>query len=49
MYLKISSKGCNNSKIDINHRAIVSYKTKYYTDNRGNICAKSIKVLSVCV
>lgn len=49
MCLKTSSKGCNNSKIDINHRAIISYKTKYYTDNRGNICAKSIKVLSVCV
>lgn len=32
------------------HKAIVPCKTKYYTDNGGNICAKSIKVLSeVCV
>lgn len=32
------------------YKAIVPCKTKYYTDNGGNICAKSIKVLSeVCV
>lgn len=32
------------------HKAIVPCKTKYYTDNGGNICAKSIKVLNkVCV
>lgn len=32
------------------HKAIVPCKTKYYTNDRGNICAKSIKVLSeVCV
>lgn len=32
------------------HKAIVHCKTKYYTDNGGNICAKSIKVLSkTCV
>lgn len=32
------------------HKAIVPCKTKYYTDNGGNICAKAIKVLSeVCV
>ncbi len=32
------------------HKALVPCKTKYYTDNGGNICAKSIKVLSeVCV
>ncbi len=32
------------------HKAIVPCKTKYYTDNRGNICAKSIKVTSeICV
>lgn len=32
------------------HKAVVSCKTKYYTDNGGNICVKSIKVLSeLCV
>ena len=39
----------NSEKIFI-HKAIVPCKTKYYTDNGGNLCAKSIKVLSeVCV
>ena len=28
------------------YKAIVSCKTKYYIDNGGNICSKSIKVLS---
>lgn len=31
------------------HKAIIPCKTKYYVDGKGNICAKSIKVLSeVC-
>ena len=40
----------NGRKILIRiHRAIIPCKTKYYTNNKGSICAKSIKVLSVCV
>lgn len=32
------------------HRGLVPARTKYYTDNKGNICAKSIKVTSeTCV
>ena len=42
--------GINSRKILIHiHRAIIPCKMKYYTDNKGSICAKSIKVLSVCV
>lgn len=28
------------------HKGIVPARTKYYTDNKGNICAKSIKIMS---